>query len=614
MRTSSKLISLASGLLLLCGCYNYPAAPKATYGNSFSHREKDKNDDLFKGMKSLTLADAQRIALENNPDYLSAAFSINAARSKYYQALGAYSPVITADFSMKNTHSWATHQVNAADYGQPGEHRRTDSFTTSTGVSANLLLFDGLAREFNWLAAKHNVNYRKHLEADACRLLMRSVAYAYNEVLLAIENRRIADEDRKFQQVSLKDTQYKFDAGAVPLSDVLNFQILMNNADVSMIAADYQYETAVYALAVLMGYPDGTLPADLSFDGDFKSIYENMPSVEVYLDAALANRPDLKGYRDQLEVAKYQMYATYSAYSPQASAFANFGYNTNLSRYHDYEYPRSAHDYANTPSFSYGLSASWTVFNGLVRYNKVREYQAYLAVADYSVATQWFAVVREVRTAYANYIQNVKKNKLYLKTRDLSKKQRDLVDDEYRAGNAELTRLNEAQRDLVQAETNLASSYINIQNARAQLDAAVGVNTAEYYAKQSGKAGAAAPGLENAKGPHAQKAREKKTQPAGTVKLEKAVAPDQKAAADKAEAEKIAAAKTEPAKKTEPVKKAAPAKKKAAPAKKAEPVKTEAVKAEAVKAEAVKAEPEVVVPEKKAVPEIPATATEPAKK
>jgi len=577
-------MSLASGLLVLCGCYNYPAAPKATYGDSFTHREKDKSDELFKDMKTLSLADAQRIALHNNPDYLSAAFSINAARAKYYQALGAYSPVISADFSMKNNHSWASHQVNAADYGRPGEHRRTDSFTTNTGVSASLLLFDGLAREFNWLAAKQTVEYKKHLEADACRLLMRSVAYAYNEVLLAIENRRIAREDRKFQQTSLKDTQYKFDAGAVPLSDVLNFQILMNNADVSLISADYQYETAVYALALLMGYPDGTLPADLGFDSDFKNHVEHLPPAEVYLDAALANRPDLKGYRDQLEVARYQMYSTYSSYSPQASAFVSFGYATSLNRYHDYEYPRNAHDFGNTPSLSYGISASWTIFNGLIRYNKVREYQAYLAVADYAVANQWFTVVREVRTAYANYLQNVKKNKLYLRVRDLSKKQRDLVDDEYRAGNAELTRLNEAQRDLVTAESNLASSYINIQNARAQLDAAVGVNNADYYAKQeTGKPVSNAPGLENA-------ANAKKS------------AAQKAAAARKAEAAK----KSEAAKKAEPVKKAEPAKK-AEPVKKAEPAR----KAEPVK----KAEPaKKSEPAEKAAPEIPATATEPAKK
>ena len=501
MRTNAKLIALTAGLALLCGCYNYPEAPKAAYSNSFTHREKDKNDDLFKGMKTLTLADAQKIALRNNPDYISASFAINAARSKYYQALGAYSPVISASFDMQNKHTWATHLVNASDYGTPGNHRRTDSFTTNTGVSASLLLFDGLAREFNWLAAKHGVNYQKHLEADACRLLMRSVAYAYNEVLLAIENRRIAEEDRKFQMTSLKDTQYKFDAGAVPLSDVLNFKILMNNADVSMIAADYQYETAVYALAVLMGYPDGTLPAELTYSADIKRSFEKLPSVDIYLDAALANRPDLKGYREQLEISRYQMYSTYSSYSPQASAFVSFGYGTSINRYRHFEHAAHAHDHANSPSLSYGISADWTIFNGLIRYNKVREYQAYLAIADYSVATQWFNVVRDVRTAHANYVQSVKKTELYLRTRDLSKQQRDLVDDEYRAGNAELTRLNEAQRDLVEAETNLASSYINIQNARAQLDAAVGVNTAEYYLNQSGEASNVAPGLENYKVP-----------------------------------------------------------------------------------------------------------------
>ena len=547
MKLNVKLPLLA-GLVLLCGCYNYPPAPKATYGDTFTQREKDKNDEIFKGMKKLSLADAQRIALQNNPDYISASFAINAAQAKYHQALGSYSPVIGADFTLRNAHNWTTHQVNVAK--SDGHRKRTDSFTTSTGVSANWLLFDGLAREFNMLSAKVGVNYRKNLEADACRLLMRSVAYAYNEVLLAIENRRIAEEDRKFQKTSLKDTQYKFDVGAVPLSSVLNFQILMNNADVRKVSADYQYDVSVYALAVLMGYPDGVLPADLDFSSDFKNNQQTLPSVEIYLDAALANRPDLKGYREQLQIARYQMYSSYSAFSPTVSAFINFGYGTSYNRYHHAAVQTNGHDESHSPSLNYGISADWTIFNGLIRYNKVREYQANLAIADYAVATQWFTVVQEVRTAHANYLQSIKKNKLYLKTRDLSKKQRDLVDDEYRAGNAELTRLNEAQRDLVEAETNLASSYINIQNARAQLDAAVGVNTAEYYMSAQNASGSkAAPGLENLK------VQENKVQ----------TAPAKKAAVKAAPAKK-AAVKAAPAKKAAPATKAAPAKNTAAPA------------------------------------------------
>ncbi|NCC25657.1 MAG: hypothetical protein EOM25_10760, partial [Deltaproteobacteria bacterium] len=196
------------------------------------------------------------------------------------------------------------------------------------------------------------------------------------------------------------------------------------------------------------------------------------------------NRPDLKGYREQLEIAKYQMYQTWSAYSPTVNAYVNFGYNTTLTRRKGWNGTpgnQPNRTYSESPSFGYGLTADWTIFNGLIRENRIREYKANLAVAEFTVAAQWLAVVSEVRTAYANYVQSVRQTRLYEKTRELSAQQRDLVDEGYKAGNVELTRLNEAQRDLVEAETNLASSYINIQNAKAQLDASVGANPAAYY-------------------------------------------------------------------------------------------------------------------------------------
>ncbi|MEI3002242.1 MAG: TolC family protein [Victivallis sp.] len=234
-----------------------------------------------------------------------------------------------------------------------------------------------------------------------------------------------------------------------------------------------------------MGYPEGTFPKELKFPSDFKTNFSDLPSVDVYLDTALANRPDLKGYREQLEVAKYQMYQTWSAYSPTVNAYFNFGYSTSLNRRSGWQSEPPAKSgepynnpakrtYSESPSIGYGLTADWTIFNGLIRENKIREYKANLAVAEFSVAAKWLEVVSEVRTAYANYVQSVKQTRIFEKTRDLSAQQRDLVDEGYKAGNTELTRLNEAQRDLVEAETNLASSDINIQNAKAQLDAGGG--------------------------------------------------------------------------------------------------------------------------------------------
>ena len=545
-----KFFSFAAGAVIaavVCaGCYEYPKPPQATLGDSYTHRDRDKAEDMFKGIKLLTLADAQRLAIKNNPNYMSAARSIDAARFRYYQAIGAYSPTISAGFGMGNSHNWRTDEVNMSqNYDHYG---RTDAFSTSTSIRANLLIFDGLAREFKMLAAKKGIKYYEALEADACRTLMRTVATAYNTVLEAVENRRIAREDRKFQEATLKDTRYKFEAGAVPLSDVLNFEILANNAEVNMISADYKYEVALYALAALMGFPQGQLPRDITFPTDYKGNFGNLPSVDIYLDAALANRPDLKAYRENLEISKYNLYQGYSSYSPTVTGYVDFGYGTNYTRYADNYADRTKyhHTAVNQPSFSYGINAEWTIFNGLIRYNKVREYQANVAIADYTVANAWLNVVAEVRAAYANYIKSVKMTRLYEKTRDLSAKQRDLVDDEYRAGNAELTRLNEAQRDLVEAETNRAASYISILNAKAQLDEVVGVNTAAYYLSTDRKVSTNAPGLENYVVP----AQEKKAAPA-----KKAAEPAKKAAVAK---------KTASAKKTAP---AIPADPKAKPAK-----------------------------------------------
>ena len=498
------IVALAGALAVLAagGCYQYQKPVPATQCDTYTQREKDERDELFKDMKQLTRSDAQRIALKNNPTYIAAYHAVAAARMRYYQAWGAYSPQITASFTAQDRISRYYNARTAL--GHKGRVH-TDAFTTSTSIGATLLLFDGLEREFSILAAKHSMEYQKALEADQCRTMMRAVAVAYNTVLLAIENRRIAQTDRKFQLDSLKDTKYKFEAGAVPLSDVLNFEILASNAEVSMINADYQYETAIYALAVLMGYPEGTLPAELSFPSDFKSDFGDLPAVEIYLDAALAHRPDLKGYREQLKVARYQLYRTYSAYSPTVNAFANFGFGTNETftshgAYHEsdgnYVSSYDERSYYNQPSFTYGVTADWTIFNGFIRYNTMREYQANLASAEYSVAAQWFTVVGEVRAAYANYVQTVRQTRFYEKILELSQKQRDLVKDEYDAGNAELTRLNEAQRDLVEAETNLAGSYISIQNAKAQLDSAVGANTAEFYLQQNEEENKGVPGLE----------------------------------------------------------------------------------------------------------------------
>ena len=138
------LFLAALAVIVLSGCQSFQEPPIGTTENLFQSRKRDGADDLLKDITVLTIEDAQRIALKNNPDYISAAYAVNAATMAYYQALGAYSPTVGASFSMTNSHTGDSHNVKN-EVGSAKNRR----FSTTTSVSASWLLFDGLSRYFN---------------------------------------------------------------------------------------------------------------------------------------------------------------------------------------------------------------------------------------------------------------------------------------------------------------------------------------------------------------------------------------------------------------------------------------------------------------------------------
>ena len=127
-------------LAAVAGCYSYKEPAVATLGESYSARAKDKSDEIFKNMTLLTLRDAQRIAIKNNPTYIAAFHSMEAARMKYLQAWGAYSPTINASYTLQNGRSWTTRDTSRTGWAD-GQTPHSDSFSQSMGVSANLLIF-----------------------------------------------------------------------------------------------------------------------------------------------------------------------------------------------------------------------------------------------------------------------------------------------------------------------------------------------------------------------------------------------------------------------------------------------------------------------------------------
>jgi len=454
-------------ILLLGGCYSYPPAQVATEANTFSQQKKDRYTILLKGVKVLTLAKAQQISVKNNPNYTSAYHAVNAAKMRYYQALGAYSPTVTANFRGG---------ASASDYNQKSSSAVVTDNTrayVNGGLSGTWLLFNGLARTMNVMAQRHSFKAQKADQEDIRRLLMQGVAFAFYDILLAIERQRIAKSNMEFQLANLRDTQLKFEAGAVPLSEVLNFKVETNVATVQQVQAEYEYEIAVYALARLMGYPDGILPEGITFPTISSATDDRLTSIDVYLDTALNNRPDLRKFRALLKTAEYTMYQSYGPFMPTVTAFGTMDYGSQRTKFAN---PRSVNKFASGV-FDGGVQAEWLVFNGLARFNRVRETEALVAQAKFNIADNWLQVIEDVRGAYINYVMRTKQARIYKRTLGLVTKQRDLVEEEYQAGNTELARLFQAQNVLVTSEVNLVLSLVTLRKAKVSLNAATNTNT-----------------------------------------------------------------------------------------------------------------------------------------
>ena len=464
--------TVVSAILLaaLTAC-NIAKPPAAISKDKYTEITAEEHQQLPSGLKLLTLDEAQSIAIQNNPSFKSRYFAVSQARAQYYRRFSFYLPTVTASYTMSSTNYRGYTEDAGSSY---------KTFTSNPSMSASLLIFDSFQREMNLLAARHTWKQTEQVEQDARRLLLQSVAYAYNNVMLAKARRDIAMEDMRYNRQLLKETELKYGVGASTLSDVLNFKVNYNNAESNLYSANYSLASSKYALAALMGLTEGTIPDDVEFPDELAVDGEMLADETVYLDAALANRPDLKALREALEAAKFSYYSSIAAFGPTVTTSLSLGY-TNTARHNSpYHYPTyTSHPGVNRTrysTFSSNINVSWELFSGGSTFFNMRASQAAMEQAEFTLADQWITVINDVRTAYENYIVSLKTVKLYQKNLEAVRKMRDLVDDEYEAGNCAITRVNEVQREFVNAETYLAQAVVSMHNAKAQILAATNAN------------------------------------------------------------------------------------------------------------------------------------------
>jgi outer membrane protein TolC len=458
-RSGVPLLPLVLIILALAWCAPASAEPPAEPASQL--------DDL----EELDLETAARMALADNPSLKAAMERARQASEAVWQARSAYWPRLDLEGSAARVtlsdnvyNRQLTQAVLFESIGGPPASVEDPEEYYRAGLTASWALFDGFARRFNLAAAKFGEQSSQAAREDAQRLLLSAVISSFLNAQLALENVAIAKADEAFNQRLLSESKLRYDVGTGALSDVLNFEVQANSANSERIAADRLYRTTRIGLAALLGIEQARLPEETRLSELAPATEAELasPDAETLLEAAYDRRPDLR----------FSNYSVQQADALAKSARSGYWPTLIVSGSYDGERVEDAGFRSGDFGHTIALSLQYNLFSGGLTYAKHQESKARLRELERTREEARINITSEVQSVLARVGSAQQQLLLQRRNAKLVKRNRDLVEKEYKAGVGSLVRLNEAQRDLIRAQVSLASARAALRGAWYDLETA----------------------------------------------------------------------------------------------------------------------------------------------
>lgn len=408
----------------------------------------------------LTLRQAQRLALQNSPRIEQALARIEAAQAQVDQARSGWLPRLKAyaDYRLQDS-------TQQPDW-QP-ELRINDSFKgLSGGLSANWLVFDGFARRARILAADYARAASQHTLDESRRLLAEAVANTFYQAQLAAEQMLVARQNRAFNRTLEEDADKRWQVGSIPEAEKLNFSVKALQAESDYLQAAERFALVTTALAELMALPEARLPEELyPVSSRRQLILGTEPDYRQEVTYALKRRADLKALQASLQSLTEKSEEEKGSFWPQVMLGGRV----------DYSYLDGVGTIDQEEHDEYvGLNLTWDLYQGGQRRAKLREIEKQKVELRQQLRQARLSLQAEIRQAIARVTTAKTIYQRQRRSLTLTERIREHTAKAYRAGVATLTRLNEAQTDLVRAAAATGASRIRYRLTLAQLEAVTG--------------------------------------------------------------------------------------------------------------------------------------------
>lgn len=416
---------------------------------------------------SLTLSGAIQLAMTQNPVIHSARLNVESSDYQVTAARSGLLPQLNIAEKFQNTDNpmWAfgtklnQSNITAMDF-DPDRLNNPDAVNNyNTSLSLNWSLYDG-GRTFAGLAqSKLNTKYTRMGLKKTEQDVISKTARAYVGLLLAQENQKVvtqALETAKAHQVMINN---RFKGGFVVKSDLLRARVRISELTQEQLQAESRVEIAKAMLNTAMGNPMDTPLVPVT---PFKICTATKEKQTIWIQKALANRPDLKQLKLQKEMASKQIEINRSGHLPQV--MLNGAYEIDTEDFSD-----------SAESYTVGAMVQLNLFsgNGISARTKAAKSDLKKVNAMYTALTQGVEV--QVREAYLTAQSAWQRISVAEQAVTQSEEGLRIVMNRYKSGLLTIVDLLDAQVADQQARTLHFKALHDYKVARIKLAAAAGI-------------------------------------------------------------------------------------------------------------------------------------------
>jgi outer membrane protein len=401
---------------------------------------------------SLTLEQAQQIALKNHPRIGSAALLAQGAGSAVSEARSAYYPQAAANVTAAIANDATTLSAGAL---------QTSSLNSrfATGVALVQLVSD-----FNRTASLVNAAKFRYQAANDSVLntraqILLAVRNAYFEVLGSESVLRAAEATLQNRQLTLRQISALAQSDLRSSLDVTFTQVLVSEAQLARDQADTDAQSSRANLAAAMGSES---VQNFTLEDQAAPAAPN-PDVQSLVTAALNARPDLSVLEHSRD-ADYQIERAEKKLNyPTVSLLAAGG----VVPEHDHTIPHDNYEAA-------GININIPVFNGGLFAARRAEALRNAQAADKDVQDLSIQIAREVRTAWFRTDNAYRRLSVTSQLVEQSRRAVHLAQARYDAGLGSIVELNQAQTSEISAEIDAAGAKYDYLSRRTELDFTIG--------------------------------------------------------------------------------------------------------------------------------------------